>query len=155
VAAIALSRIAVLRLRNDVDGLADLLEELGAGNLAAEDPYVDLPNEIGTLARAAEVLRGKAIAARDAEQASKREAAAARERMQKEVLGEVVRAAQAARATGLPVIVHTRDADEDTVAILSEEMEKGGFVQCHCRKTGLVECQPVDRKNWFGRMPTC
>jgi TatD DNase family protein len=40
---------------------------------------------------------------------------------------------QAARIAGLPVIVHTRDADEDTAAILTEEMGKGAF-------TGLVHC---------------
>lgn len=39
----------------------------------------------------------------------------------------------AARQTGLPVIVHTRDADDDTAAILAEEMGKGAF-------TGLVHC---------------
>lgn len=39
----------------------------------------------------------------------------------------------AGRQTGLPVIVHTRDADEDTVQILTEEMGKGTF-KCliHC-----------------------
>ena len=40
---------------------------------------------------------------------------------------------EAARIAGLPVIVHTRDADEDTATILTEEMGKGGF-------TGLVHC---------------
>jgi TatD DNase family protein len=39
----------------------------------------------------------------------------------------------AARQTGLPVIVHTRDADDDTIAILAEEMGKGAF-------TGLIHC---------------
>jgi TatD DNase family protein len=39
----------------------------------------------------------------------------------------------AARETGLPLIVHTRDADEDMAAILTEEMEKGAF-------TGLLHC---------------
>jgi TatD DNase family protein len=39
----------------------------------------------------------------------------------------------AARHTRLPVIVHTRDADDDTIAILREEMEKGAF-------TGLIHC---------------
>jgi len=39
----------------------------------------------------------------------------------------------AARATGLPLIVHTRDADEDTAAILAEEMQHGPF-------TGLIHC---------------
>jgi TatD DNase family protein len=37
------------------------------------------------------------------------------------------------RRTGLPLIVHTRDADEDTAAILAEEMEKGPFpALIHC-----------------------
>jgi TatD DNase family protein len=39
----------------------------------------------------------------------------------------------AARATGLPVVVHTREADDDTAAILAEEMGKGAF-------TGLIHC---------------
>ncbi len=39
----------------------------------------------------------------------------------------------AARQTGLPVIVHTRDADDDTIAILEDEMRKGIF-------TGLIHC---------------
>jgi len=45
----------------------------------------------------------------------------------------------AARQTGLPVIVHTRDADEDTIAILRDEMEKGRF-------TGLIHCFTGTRK---------
>ncbi|MEJ7927109.1 TatD family hydrolase [Sphingobium sp. AN641] len=39
----------------------------------------------------------------------------------------------AARETGLPLIVHTRDAEEDTIDILREEMEKGGFC-------GVIHC---------------
>jgi TatD DNase family protein len=39
----------------------------------------------------------------------------------------------AARETGLPIIVHTRDAEEDTHRILSEEMEQGAF-------TGVIHC---------------
>ncbi len=39
----------------------------------------------------------------------------------------------AARATGLPVIVHTRDADDDTIEILRDEMARGAF-------TGLIHC---------------
>ncbi|HET8613232.1 MAG TPA: TatD family hydrolase [Sphingomonas sp.] len=39
----------------------------------------------------------------------------------------------AARETGLPLIVHTRDAEADTYAILAEEMGKGGFpALIHC-----------------------
>lgn len=38
-----------------------------------------------------------------------------------------------ARETGLPVIIHTRDAEEDTYAILEQEMEKGAFpALIHC-----------------------
>lgn len=38
-----------------------------------------------------------------------------------------------ARTTGLPLIVHTRDAEEDTAAILAEEMEQGAFpALIHC-----------------------
>lgn len=39
----------------------------------------------------------------------------------------------AARRAGLPLIVHTRDADDDTIAVLEEEMGKGAF-------TGLIHC---------------
>lgn len=39
----------------------------------------------------------------------------------------------AARQTGLPVIVHTRDADDDTIDILRDEMAKGRF-------TGMIHC---------------
>ncbi|HWT13256.1 MAG TPA: TatD family hydrolase, partial [Allosphingosinicella sp.] len=39
----------------------------------------------------------------------------------------------AARSTGLPLIVHTRDAEDDTAAILGEEMEQGRFpALIHC-----------------------
>ena len=41
--------------------------------------------------------------------------------------------AEAARATGLPLIVHTRDADDDTVRILAEEQARGPF-------PGLIHC---------------
>jgi TatD DNase family protein len=39
----------------------------------------------------------------------------------------------AARATGLPLIIHTRDAEADTTAILRDEMAQGGF-------TGIIHC---------------
>jgi len=42
----------------------------------------------------------------------------------------------AARQTGLPLIVHTRDADEDTIKILTDEMKKGEFkFLIHCFST--------------------
>src|SRR5579864_8465045 len=40
----------------------------------------------------------------------------------------------AARMTGLPLIVHTRDADAETVAILAEERPPAGVI--HCFSTG-------------------
>ena len=40
---------------------------------------------------------------------------------------------QAARESGLPLVVHTRDADADTVRILSEEMGHGSFA-------GVIHC---------------
>jgi TatD DNase family protein len=39
----------------------------------------------------------------------------------------------ASRETGLPIIVHTRDAEDDTIAIMSEEMANGPF-------TGVIHC---------------
>ena len=39
----------------------------------------------------------------------------------------------AARKLALPVIVHTRDADDDTIAILEDEMARGAF-------TGVIHC---------------
>lgn len=39
----------------------------------------------------------------------------------------------ASRATGLPIIVHTRDAEDDTAQILSDEMSRGHF-------TGVIHC---------------
>lgn len=39
----------------------------------------------------------------------------------------------AARETGLPLVIHTRDAEEDTDAILSEELARGPFkALIHC-----------------------
>ncbi len=38
-----------------------------------------------------------------------------------------------ARQTGLPLIIHTRDAEDDTAAIIAEEMEQGAFpALIHC-----------------------
>ena len=40
---------------------------------------------------------------------------------------------EASRETGLPIIIHTRDAEADTAAILTEEMREGAF-------TGVIHC---------------
>lgn len=43
----------------------------------------------------------------------------------------------AARETGLPLVIHSRDADEDMAAILREEMGKGAFpALLHCFSSG-------------------
>jgi len=40
---------------------------------------------------------------------------------------------EAARVSGLPLIVHTRDADEDTLAIMKDELSKGRYeAVIHC-----------------------
>jgi TatD DNase family protein len=45
---------------------------------------------------------------------------------------------EAARQSGLPLVVHTRDADEDTISLLREEMENAPF-------TGVVHCYSSSR----------
>jgi TatD DNase family protein len=40
---------------------------------------------------------------------------------------------KACRETGLPIIIHTRDAEADTATILTEEMREGAF-------TGVIHC---------------
>jgi TatD DNase family protein len=48
----------------------------------------------------------------------------------------------AARQTGLPLIVHTRDADDDMAAVLEEEMARGrfqGVVHCYSSSRMLAE----------------
>jgi len=45
----------------------------------------------------------------------------------------------AARRTGLPLIVHTRDADTDTIRIMEEEHGKGAF-------PGLIHCFSASRE---------
>jgi TatD DNase family protein len=48
----------------------------------------------------------------------------------------------AARETGLPLIVHTRDAEEDTAAIVAEEMGKGAYpalIHCFTASAGFAQ----------------
>ena len=43
----------------------------------------------------------------------------------------------AARETGLPLVIHSRDADDDMAAILSDEMEQGAYCAVlHCFSSG-------------------
>ena len=44
---------------------------------------------------------------------------------------------EASRRTGLPLVIHSRAADEDMIAILEEEMAKGRFgAVLHCFSSG-------------------
>ena len=59
---------------------------------------------------------------------------------------------QAAQQTGLPLIVHTRDADEDTIAILEEGLEKAAFscvIHCYSSSPWLGE-RAVDLGFYLG-----
>jgi TatD DNase family protein len=61
-----------------------------------------------------------------------------RERQQESFRAHIV----AARETGLPLIVHTRDADDDMVHILTDEYEKGpypGVIHCFSSGPELAE----------------
>ncbi len=47
-----------------------------------------------------------------------------------------------ARETGLPIIIHTRDAEEDTGSILADEMGKGAFpalIHCFTASSGFAQ----------------
>lgn len=49
---------------------------------------------------------------------------------------------RAARETGLPLVIHSREAENDTAAILEEEMRKGAFkplLHCFSSKMELAE----------------
>ncbi|WP_370171897.1 TatD family hydrolase [Sphingobium abikonense] len=52
-----------------------------------------------------------------------------RERQQRSFRAHIA----ACRQTGLPLIVHTRDAEDDTLAIMREEMEQGAY-------RGVIHC---------------
>jgi TatD DNase family protein len=44
----------------------------------------------------------------------------------------------AARAAGLPVVIHSRDADTETAAVIADEMAQGAFAGLiHCFSSGL------------------
>ncbi len=57
----------------------------------------------------------------------------------KEQQASFVEHIKAAQETGLPIIVHTRDADDDTIRILQEHMQEKPF-------KGLIHCFSTGRK---------
>ena len=65
------------------------------------------------------------------------------DRAPRELAHRVFRAhIEAARQTGLPLVIHTRDADEDMAAILADEMAKGAFkalLHCFSSSRALAE----------------
>ena len=54
---------------------------------------------------------------------------------------------RAARLAGLPICIHTRDADEDTLAILKDEQEQGGAFDflLHCFSSGRALAEEAVR----------
>lgn len=49
---------------------------------------------------------------------------------------------EAARRTGLPLVIHSRDADADMIDILKSEMRAGEFkILLHCFSSGLELCR--------------
>ncbi|HEY4134265.1 MAG TPA: TatD family hydrolase [Alphaproteobacteria bacterium] len=56
----------------------------------------------------------------------------------------------ASRETGLPLIVHTRDADEDMIAILGEEQGKGAFPGLlHCFSSGRAVAEAALEQGFY------
>ena len=61
--------------------------------------------------------------------------------------GLVLLCSKAATITGLPLVIHSRDADADMAAILTEETERGKFpFLLHCFSSGarLADVLGVD-----------
>jgi TatD DNase family protein len=54
---------------------------------------------------------------------------------------------RAARCAGLPICIHTRDADDDTLAILKEEQNEGGAFDflLHCFSSGRALAEAAIR----------
>jgi len=59
----------------------------------------------------------------------------------------------AARATQLPLVIHAREADEDTARILEEEMGKGPFPACIATPAGLISRAAPSRSATPSRSP--
>jgi len=59
---------------------------------------------------------------------------------------------EAARQSGLPLIVHTRDADEDTLGIMKDELKKGRFeAVIHCYSSSpALGCEAVELGFYLG-----
>jgi TatD DNase family protein len=58
---------------------------------------------------------------------------------------------RAARLAGVPICIHTRDADEDTLAILKEEQDQGGDYQflLHCFSSGRALAEAAVRMGGY------
>lgn len=93
---------------------------------AKEEPDVTLEEIIGPAAHPCCIAIGEA----GLDYFYERDSAA----VQREVF---LRHIEAARVTGLPLVIHARNADDDMIAILSDEMAKGRFTAVlHCFTSG-------------------
>ena len=69
-----------------------------------------------------------------------------RDRQQESFRAHIV----AARETGLPLIVHSRDADDDMIRILSDEYEEGPYPGViHCFSSGPELAEKVLKMNFY------
>jgi TatD DNase family protein len=74
------------------------------------------------------------------------------DRSPRDVQAEVFRRQiRAARLAGLPICIHTRDADDDTLKILKEEQEQGGAYDflLHCFSSGRALAEEVVRMGGY------
>jgi TatD DNase family protein len=74
------------------------------------------------------------------------------EKAPRDVQAEVFRRQiRGARLAGVPICIHTRDADEDTLAILKEEQEQGGTFDflLHCFSSGRALAEAAVRMGGY------
>ena len=112
---------------NDVIGLAERNADVWA-TVGVHPHEADAHPDLGAKALADAASHSRVIAIGECGldyYYDKSDRAAQRERFQAHI--------EAARQTGLPLVIHTRDAEEDTAEILTEAVREGGV-------TGVLHC---------------
>jgi len=74
------------------------------------------------------------------------------DRSPRDIQAEVFRRQiRAARSAGVPICIHTRDADEDTLSILKEQQEQGGdfLFLLHCFSSGRALAEEAVRMGGY------
>jgi len=74
------------------------------------------------------------------------------DRSPRDIQAEVFRRQiRAARTAGVPICIHTRDADEDTLSILKEQQEQGGdfLFLLHCFSSGRALAEEAVRMGGY------